>query len=426
MSDKYIGYKIKLYPTKDQMNLFDNYFNACRYVYNLGIALCDQYYNEAIENNYDFKSISFITLNNRLNELKSKEEYYWLKEFDSTSLKLVLKDVIHAYKKFFKGLANKPKFKKKKYYSAQFPIRSERLMINKNNVRISSIGNIYSKNNKNEIIGYGSSESKSTKFIAYKSSRIYFDGVDYWLSFEIPENEQMEITTNSRRKFSKNKDWLEKDFSKPVGIDLGCKGNNWIVASNGMKETLPNTIKEDKKIRKFKKQFSRQMGTKTKSTKSVHSKENDRYSNNQLKTLKKLNKYYKKRINKKKDAIYKFASKLVETKPSAVVLEDLYPSEMVQSYKNRDSTTNKMVSKYSSQVYNSCLRTVRNIITNTVSSNNIPVIIAPRNYKSSQICSVCGHVYNIGKNNIYKCPNCGVIIDRDLNAAYNLENLAYN
>ena len=48
------------------------------------------------------------------------------------------------------------------------------------------------------------------------------------------------------------------------------------------------------------------------------------------------------------------------------------------------------------------------------------VIRAPFGFKSSQICSNCGCIHNPGDSKTYICPSCGLTIDRDLNAAYNL------
>ena len=52
----------------------------------------------------------------------------------------------------------------------------------------------------------------------------------------------------------------------------------------------------------------------------------------------------------------------------------------------------------------------------------IPLIIADRFYPSSKLCSCCGNMKKDLKltDRIYKC-DCGNIIDRDVQAAINLE-----
>ncbi|MEA5521420.1 zinc ribbon domain-containing protein [Limnoraphis robusta] len=45
-----------------------------------------------------------------------------------------------------------------------------------------------------------------------------------------------------------------------------------------------------------------------------------------------------------------------------------------------------------------------------------------RFYPSTKTCSSCGHVQEIAlKERVFNCKNCGVSIDRDLNASLNLE-----
>ncbi len=55
-------------------------------------------------------------------------------------------------------------------------------------------------------------------------------------------------------------------------------------------------------------------------------------------------------------------------------------------------------------------------------NNNL--IIADRWYPSSKACSNCGYINPDLKlsDRVYKCPQCGLEIDRDLNAAINLMN----
>ena len=48
---------------------------------------------------------------------------------------------------------------------------------------------------------------------------------------------------------------------------------------------------------------------------------------------------------------------------------------------------------------------------------------ADRFFPSTQLCSSCGHRYKPALfERVYKCSNCGLEINRDLNAAINLAN----
>jgi putative transposase len=56
------------------------------------------------------------------------------------------------------------------------------------------------------------------------------------------------------------------------------------------------------------------------------------------------------------------------------------------------------------------------------------VLEADRFYPSSKKCSSCGNVKAelSLKERVYNCLECGYTIDRDLNAAINLQSLAFN
>ena len=56
------------------------------------------------------------------------------------------------------------------------------------------------------------------------------------------------------------------------------------------------------------------------------------------------------------------------------------------------------------------------------------VLLADRFYPSTKQCSQCGQVkldMGLGERE-YRCEYCSLVIDRDLNAAINLEQLIYN
>jgi putative transposase len=56
--------------------------------------------------------------------------------------------------------------------------------------------------------------------------------------------------------------------------------------------------------------------------------------------------------------------------------------------------------------------------------NNIKLIVADRFYPSSKTCSKCGSYNKDLKLNDrdYICKECGVVLDRDINASINLKN----
>ncbi len=55
------------------------------------------------------------------------------------------------------------------------------------------------------------------------------------------------------------------------------------------------------------------------------------------------------------------------------------------------------------------------------------IIVADKNFVSSQLCSECGYknplVKNLGIRKL-TCPECGTLHDMDLNTSINLRNLA--
>ena len=59
-------------------------------------------------------------------------------------------------------------------------------------------------------------------------------------------------------------------------------------------------------------------------------------------------------------------------------------------------------------------------------TRGVTIVEADHFYLSSKTCSECGDVNKdlILSNRTYKCDNCGMPKDRDLNAAINLRNLA--
>ena len=414
-NSNFIGYKIPIYPDESQINEFNKYFGACRYTYNLCIDLQESYYQEN-KNTDNRKSLSFYDMNNKLTALKKLKEFSWLNDFDSTSIKLTAKDCYNAFKRFFSGQNRFPNYKSKKKSKFQFPIRSDRIEIADSYIRIPSIGIVNCYNTFPELNGNGRKEVSKGTFIQYKNARISYDNVNYWLSVSVIKSDTM--NTNSFKNHN-NEDFINKESSEPIGIDLGCKGYNWIVDSSGERISLPNFYKEEKKIRKFNKKLNRQLRENSKQRESSCGR-----TKNEQKTIKEINKYHNKIVNKRKNKTHEYCKSLINKKPKSIVLET--PSVMDMLITDRTKACNKEKNRRNYKVIISALYETSMIIYNTVSSVGIPVIHADKEYPSTQLCSCCGYRQNIGSRKIYKCPICGNKIDRDLNASINISKLGYD
>ena len=102
------AFKYKLKPNNDQIVLLNKHFGSIRYVYNYFL---NERKNE-YENNKN--TLNYYDNAKSLTELKTKDEFNWLKEINSQSLQYSLKSLDGAYQNFFKYKKGFPKFKSKK------------------------------------------------------------------------------------------------------------------------------------------------------------------------------------------------------------------------------------------------------------------------------------------------------------------------
>ena len=190
-----------------------------------------------------------------------------------------------------------------------------------------------------------------------------------------------------------------------------------MVDSTGTKIERPNNDALNKKISRLQRKYERQKKVYS-SKSSSYQEQHPNGSKNMQKTLAKINKCFKKIINRRKNVVHEYACSLLKKKPKAIVMENISSEKICINLKyNKNKMYSMMID---AALYESMM-----IIEEKMINNGISVIRANSNYPSSQICSCCGYRQNIGKAKYYRCPNCGTIIDRDLNAAINLAKLAY-
>ena len=196
-----------------------------------------------------------------------------------------------------------------------------------------------------------------------------------------------------------------------LGIDLGLK--DLAVCSDGKVFKNINKTKKVKKLEKRLKQKQRQISRKYEMNK-IKKEGGGSCQFIKTKNIEKLEEttklIHRKLANIRNNHLHQVTTSIVKTKPYRIVIEDLNVSGMMKNKHLSDS------------VRKQCFNKFRQYITYKTELNGIELIIADRFYPSSKTCSQCGTIKKDLKlkDRIYRCPHCGAVIDRDLNASLNL------
>ena len=388
MSKLLRAYKTEINPTKEQMQKINQGIGICRFLYNQYLAKNQELYKQFKDGLIDKKQ-SKMSANDFdkyiNNEIKIQDEYKWINNCGSKARKKAICNAEIAYTRFFKGLSDFPKFKKKNKQEVKmyFPknnktdFKVERHKINIPTlkwVRLKEKG--YIPVNKKVISGT----------ISKKGSR-------YFISILIEED----VHSN-----------LSQTKNKGIGIDLGIK--NLAICSNEMVFKNINKTQEVKKIEKKLKREQRKLSRKYESLKkNKNIKEGRATRQNTQKQIAKVQNLHIRLANIRTDYINKTVNSIVKQNPSYITIEDLAISNMMK---------NRHLSKAISQQK---LYEFRVKLTYKCMLHNIELRTVDRWYPSSKMCSNCG---NINKNlklsdRMYIC-SCGMVKDRDLNASANL------
>ena len=125
----------------------------------------------------------------------------------------------------------------------------------------------------------------------------------------------------------------------------------------------------------------------------------------------KVQKLHQKLTNIRTDYINKTISSIIKQKPSYITIEDLNVKGMMKNKHLSKAIADQKFFEFKTKLMSKCKQ------------NNIELRIVDRFYPSSKTCSNCGEIKKNLKlsDRVYKC-DCGLAIDRDLNASINLKN----
>lgn len=374
-----ISHKIELIPNNKAITHFKKAFGCSRLAYNWGLAKWQEYYKQGIKK-------SHLELKKEFNAIK-KEQYPFVYEVSKYATQQPFVNLNLAFNKFFKdlkqGKLSYPKFKKKKENFGSYYIGGDQVVIKDNKyLKVPNYGLVKMR----EAIRFNGKINSVT--ISCKANKFYAS-----FSLQITKDEY-----NNTHKINVN---CNDDV---VGIDLGIK--EFISLSNGLQIKAPKPLdKFNSLLVKRSRQLSRKLHAKTKQ----EALQGIKKSNNYLKASQKLNKLHSKISNIRSDFLHKLSSLIVRNF-TYVGLESLNTQGMMRNHKLAKSLADVSFYEFNRQ------------LEYKASYQERQIYIVGNFYPSSKICGNCGSIKQdlTLKDRVYKCSNCGNIIDRDINASINL------
>jgi len=363
------AHKIRLYPNNVQETYFAKASGTARFAYNWALAEWKRKYEAG-------EVVNEGILRKELNAIK-REQFPWMLEVTKCAPQLAIKnDLNSAYKNFFRGLkqgkpTGYPKFRKKGVNDS-FALSNDQFQVSGKSVKIPNLGWVRLAEElrlDGKILGATVSRTADKWFIAIR--------------VEMPDE------PISERK------------NQAVGVDLGVKvlatlsDGTEIIGSKASR-------KYEKQLRRLNQSLSRKAGA----------KKGEKKSSNFVKTKRKLARLYAKMADLRGDETHKLTTMLTQNY-TLIGIEDLNVKGMMANHKLARSVADMNFFEFRRQ------------LEYKADAIGATVVIADRWFPSSKKCAACGAVKDelALSERVYRCE-CGIVYDRDTNAATNLRNYA--
>jgi putative transposase len=351
------AYKYRFYPTNEQKKLLAQTFGCCRFVYNWGlISRKTAYFQHG-------KSLHYHDLAAMLPALK--EQYPWLRDTSSVPLQQALRHLDRAFVNFFEGRAAYPTFKKKRheqsatYVSNAFMWDGQALTLAKMSAPLEIVWH--------RPLPEGCKPSSVT---------IIKDSADrYFVSILVADDIKPLPMVN-----------------KMVGLDLGI--TSMVALSTGESVGNPRYFARDEK-RLAKAQ--RRLAKKKKGSK------------NRNKARLKVAKIHARIADRRRDYQHKLSTRIAHEN-QVICVESLAVKNLVKNHALAKAISDVGWGEFVSQLEYKSHWYGRTLIK------------IDRFYPSSKTCHACKQVLDSLPLDIreWVCPACGVVHDRDTNAALNI------
>lgn len=354
------AYKTELDPNNVQRTILAKHAGAARYTWNWAL-------NRRIEEyKLTGKSSNAIEQHRQLNSLKPTD-FPWMYEVSKCAPQEALRDLDKAFRNFFAKRAKYPRFKSKKRGLGGFRFTGS-IAIEAGRIKLPRIGWLRLKES-----DYLPTDAKINSVTVKERAGRWFVSVQV--------EEQIAVSENQ---------------GPAIGLDLGLKA--FVVGSDGSSLEAPKPLLRS--LRRLQR-LSRQHSNKQKG------------SMNRRKSAKRLAKLHYRISCQRADFLHKATTRLTTTN-STIVVEDLNVGGMLKNHCLARSISDAGWSEF-----------VRQLEYKTV-WNGGSVVKAGRFYPSTKTCSACGMVKDEMplSERTYHCNGCGLVLDRDVNAARNLLSLS--
>lgn len=357
------AYKTELNPNNRQASYFGRCCGIARFVYNWALAECSRRYEEG-------ETISPSKLRVEFNA-KKDELCPWVIAVPYAVTESAFRNLDAAFKNFFRRVKKgekEPGYPKRKKRGDHNSFQLRGVKVTEDAVYIPRLGWVRLKEQ-----GYIPADADYGVYatISERAGR-------WFISVLVHEGNETPIET------------------RPVviGIDFGIK--SLAVLSTGEVFENPQPLATAQwKMRRLQKELSRRK----------------KGGSNRRKTRQKLARAHFDVANVRKHHLHQLSSYVTETlRPARIVLEDLNVAGMVQNHHLARAISDVGFGE------------LRRQIEYKAAQYGIDVILAHRFFPSSKTCSACGCIKEelSLSERTYHCDECGLVLDRDLNAARNL------
>ena len=371
------AYKMEILLSLEQGQKVHQTIGVCRYVYNLYLSTAQNHYKET------GKHISGYDFSKWLNNVHTKKTDLWIKNVSSKAVKKSIMNGDQAFKNFFKGFAQFPKFKKKKHQEVKsyFIKSSGYLDVERHRMKIPTLGWVRLKE-----YGYIPAHAKALSCtVSQKADRYYVS-----VLCEVEQEKEVQVHTHDG-----------------IGVDLGIKD----FATCSHHETFQN-INKTQKVKKLEKSLKRQQRKLSRSYEQNKNRKRGEFcAKNRQKQLIQVQKLHARLTHIRQEYVRSVVHQLVKTKPTSITIEGLNVKGMM---KNRHLS--KAVAGQNFYYFKKWL-------TAKCKQYDIELRQVNRFYPSSKLCSSCGHkkVTLSLSQRTFTCDYCDAELDRDFNASLNLK-----